>query len=389
MTIAHLLPFAGIGGTETATLRIIRAARETGIDSVAFCLRPLPELDRFFTDAGVRVVHPVTPEPSIRNLPRFLRESRQLAAAMREAGADVVHCADTLAGMLGSTAGWLAGLPVICHVRNRYEGIKYRDRHFLQPVTHFVFVSHNTWDSFPFRVARPCGSVLYDGVRAPALAEDRAVWTEAVRREFDVPEGAVLVGMIARVSPQKDYDTLVQAAAQVVAAHPNTVFLIVGDNAIAPEHRAHFSKVWDSVVHAGLERHFRFTGFRENAAALAWAFDIAVLCTHFEGLPLVVLEKMACGLPVVATAVDGVPEAIIDGQTGLLHQHGDAAALAAHLLALIGDPERRRSLGSAARLHVQERFSDQQFAAGIAALYRRFGRGASTSGAARQASTPG
>src|SRR5690606_9598600 len=98
------------------------------------------------------------------------------------------------------------------------------DRSFLLPVGRFAFVSRDTWKHFGHRVSERRGVVLYDGIELPSAAralEDRA----AARREFGIPEGAPVVGMVARVAPQKDFPTLIVAAARLVDRHPDLRFL--------------------------------------------------------------------------------------------------------------------------------------------------------------------
>jgi len=99
------------------------------------------------------------------------------------------------------------------------------------------------------------------------------------------------------------------------------------------------------------------------------AMDIFVLSTHCEGLPLVILEAMARAKPVIATAVDGVPEVIADEETGLLVPHEDDAQLAGKILRLVRDGERAARLGEAGQRSVRERFSREKFAASMAQVY--------------------
>ena len=102
------------------------------------------------------------------------------------------------------------------------------------------------------------------------------------------------------------------------------------------------------------------------------AADLCVLCTHFEGLPLVLIEAMAAERACVATAVDGIPEALTDGVTGLLHQPGDAEGLAAAIARLIAAPARREAMGASARTEAERRFGRDRFARDVHALYHGF-----------------
>jgi glycosyltransferase involved in cell wall biosynthesis len=116
--------------------------------------------------------------------------------------------------------------------------------------------------------------------------------------------------------------------------------------------------------------------------------DIVVLSTHYEGLPLVLLEAMACGKPVVATEVDGVPELVTDNQTGLLFAHQDHARLAGHVISLIRDPVRAAALGMSGRSFVQSKFNNHQFRRGIVDLYDSVLGGDRLSAAARRSLVP-
>ncbi|MCA1621772.1 MAG: glycosyltransferase [Acidobacteria bacterium] len=277
------MPWAAVGGTEHATLRVARATEGAGFGHVMFCRRDAPEVRDFFAAEGFETESYDPVEPSYRRATKYARDSYRLAREFRRRRVHLVHCADVAAAF---TAG-LAGL---------------------------------------------------------------------------------MAGVVARVSPQKDFPTLARAAALVSAERRDVRFMVVGDYEEA--NREHYDEVRRSLADAGVESRFVFTGFRTDVARLMSAFDVFVLCTHFEGLPLVILEAMARGRPVVATAVDGIPEIVLDGKTGLLHPHEDAGALAARLLSLLGDEAYAARLGGAGREFVKMEWSRERFAENMAAAYR-------------------
>jgi glycosyltransferase involved in cell wall biosynthesis len=372
-TIAHVLPFLTVGGVEQATLRIVRALNGGEFHHVAFCLPEADGVRRLFGDAGIETVTYNPLEPSYRHGRHFLRASFRLSREYRRRQVDLVHCSDFLAGFGTAIAGALARLPVVCHIRNRHDTISRRDRTFVVPVTRFVFVSHDTWRRFGVRVPSRCGSVIYDGIDAEPAGADpgaRERRRADVCQELGIPPHTRIVGMVARVAPQKDHETLVRAAARIVAVRPDARFLIVGDHSEWGLYRQHYERVRELLVAHHLTDHFVFTGFRHDVPRLIAAMDVFVLSSHQEGLPLVILEAMAQARPVVATAIDGVPEIVIDGTTGLLHPHRDDARLAAQILSLLGDEALAARLGAAGRHLVETRFSTRQFAAGVAGLYR-------------------
>jgi len=362
------MPWAGIGGTEHATLRIARAVRDRGFHSIAFCRDDAPEVHEFFRAAEIPTVSYRLTELSLRAPVAFARNTRTIARELKRLDVDLLHCADVDAGIEAGLAGGVAGIPVLCHVRNPVLTVSRRERMLLAPVRRFVFVSRDTWSTFGLPVGPERGTVLYDGIVPSdgASAETRS----EVRRELSLAPDVPVVGMTARVSPQKDYLTLARAAVEVRRAVPGVRFVIVGDHTEHEAHREHFAMVREELVRLGVLDAFLFTGFRSDVGRVMRAFDVFVLSTHFEGLPLVVLEAMSVGLPVVATAVNGIPEVIDSEEVGLLHPHEDSDALARQLIALLTDPARAARVGDAGRALVRQRFGMETFAENVASLYR-------------------
>ncbi len=376
-TIAHILPFPHVGGTELATLRIAEGLRDRGFDHVAFCRSDATAVREMFESRRVKTYEWETVQPSFRHPAAFIRNSRRLARMLREARADMVHCADYDAAHFAATAGLFARLPVLCHVRNRWPDISRRDRTFLMPVDRYVFVSKQTWRDFGVRVPNDRGTVVYDGIDVPPImaADDQRCLASAVRAEFGLPPSARLAGMVARIAPQKDYETLIKAAARVRAELPNLHFLLIGDYEHNEVNRRHHAQVQEWLrVYGGADR-FVFTGYRTDVDRLIAALDVFVLSTHQEGLPLVLLEAMARAKAVAATAVDGVPELVEDGRTGYLHAHGDAETLAGQLREVLRTEGTAAALGRAARERVERQFSRETFLSAMSDVYDAMVRG--------------
>lgn len=173
-----------------------------------------------------------------------------------------------------------------------------------------------------------------------------------------------------RLRSRKAVAVLLAAMPRVLAAVPNCRLVVVGDG----EQGAHVAA---AVRERGLAAHVELAGALPRPAAMARLAEADVFClpSIYEGLPLAILEAMAAGLPVVATAVSGNPEAVEDGITGLLVPPESAAALADALIALLADPERRRAMGEAARARIAERFSIDRIAAEHLALLHRLATG--------------
>ncbi len=366
-TIAHILPFPSVGGTEHATLRIAQVVDASRFSSVAFGLPEADSVRSLFVAAGVPCTAYEPAVPSYRDIAGYFRASFRLAREFKRQRVDLVHCADLLAAHHAGLAGRLARVPVLCHVRNRFVESSWRDCSFLWPVDKFVFVSRNTWSQFGCRVSGARGMVVYDGIDSPPAAPD-AGDARSVREELGLRSDVPLIGMLARVTPQKDYPTLIKAARRVLDQRPDVRFLVAGDYE-APANRAHYKQVQQTLADYDVSHAFVFTGYREDVPRILNAVDVFVLSTHWEGLPLVILEAMSSAKPVVATAVDGIPEVVEHDKTGLLFPHEDDGQLAAHILAILNDRALAERLAAAGRQLVEARFTMERFAAHMTDVY--------------------
>lgn len=242
------------------------------------------------------------------------------------------------------------------------------DRPLLRPVDHFIGSRH-AWDSFGYSVPAHRGSIIYGGIESSPI--DRRAARHRLLAQLSLPSDTELVGMVGRLAPEKDYATLIRAAARVVPAYPNVRFLVVGDCTTTDAFRQRYHVLAQLVEGERLTPHFIFTGFRDDIPQVLSGLDVSVLSTHFEGFGLVIVEAMAQGTPVIATAVGGVTEIIVDRNTGLLHRPVDDADLATKILALLSDQALAERLARAGRDLVEERFTMQGFISNIATLYRR------------------
>lgn len=370
--VAHVMPWESVGGTERATMRIIRAVEGDNFSGTAFCLPKADAVKEFFGAEGVPIVAYDKIELSLRSPWRTLSESYALAREFKRRQIDIVHCADLAAGQTAALAGKFARVPVLCHVRNRNDRLNAYERRGLWAVSKFAFVSRDTWRRFGYQVSPERGTVLYDGIDMQQAVDERQMSAarREVNREFGLDEKTTLIGMVARVSPQKDYETLIRAAAEVRRFDPSVRFLIVGGHSDAEEHRQHFRLVREWMARHEVEENFIFTDFRTDVDRLLGAMDIFALSTHYEGLPLVILEAMARAKPVVATAVDGIPELVTHERTGLLFAHQNSEELVDQLASLMRDRGRAKELGRAGRNFAETHFSYERFGNQVRQLYR-------------------
>lgn len=175
------------------------------------------------------------------------------------------------------------------------------------------------------------------GEKDPSAEDTRA----RVRRGLGIADDTVIALTAANLRREKDYPNLLHATALVVTQDPHLTVLAAGQGPLEADVTALHHEL-------GLGDRFRLLGYRPDVPDLMAAADFFVLGSAFEGLPVSIMEAMAAGLPVVATAVGGVPEAVLDGETGLLVPPHDASALAAAMVTVARSPELRERLGSAA-----------------------------------------
>ena len=164
-----------------------------------------------------------------------------------------------------------------------------------------------------------------------------------------VPRSCPLVGVAARLQPEKGVAYLLEAAATILRRWPQVHFLVIGDG---PEREA----LQAYAERLGMQKHVHFLGFRQDARALVGSLDILVVPSLSEGTPLVTLEAMAAGVPVVASAVGGIPEQIRHQREGLLVPPANAQALGEAVLQLLNNPSRMQRLGQAGKQRVLSQF---------------------------------
>jgi len=366
LTVAHIMPWSAIGGVEIATLRLTDATRDC-VRNLAFCLPDAFPLKQSFEQQGIETITYAAPEPSLRHGAKYYLDSRVIAHELKRLGADVVHFSDEKAAYHTSLAARLAGVRTVCHMRVSYPTLSTRSRLCLLPVQSFIFVSQEAMRTFAISLPAGKARVIYDAVEVPATdgSEDR----RATRQKLGIPDHCTVVGTVARVSPQKDYFTLASAAVEVLNKHPNTRFLIVGDNSLVDLNRKHYEDVAKRLVDLGIADKFIFLGHRTDTAQLISAMDFCVLSTHREGFPLSILESMALRKAVVATAVGGIPEIIQPGINGFLHQHADSKELAQQILYLIENPNQTAAMGQAGCELVRHNYSRDKYTHDILKAY--------------------
>ena len=230
--------------------------------------------------------------------------------------------------------------------------------------THVLAVSQAVADDWIERMGVPPEriSVIHTGI--DASPDPDPVRVAALRRAWDAPSTTPVVLTVSRLSHEKGIEVLIAAARIVRAVRQDVRFVIVGDGPKRAE-------LEGTAERLGLSAIVRFVGFLDDVGTALSAADLFCLPSHSEGMPNALLEAMAAGRPICATAVGGVPEAIEDDRNGLLVRPGEPDALAGGLIRLMDDPTLARRLAGAAKQTAERRFSALRAAREYQNLYER------------------
>lgn len=298
----------------------------------------------------------------------------KLYKMMKTGAYDIVHTNSSKAGILGRLAAWLARVPVIVHTVHGWGHHEYQN-----PLMRRLFIlaerisaactdqlvvvsSHNIEKGLADRIA---SREKYLTIRSGIELEHFMYPTKgrpAMRAQLGIPFEALVVGTVTRLSAQKAPTDFVAAATTVAKAVPSTHFVIVGDGPLR-------SQVEAMIAQAGLQHRFHLTGVRRDVPEVLTAFDVFVLTSLWEGLPRVLPQAMAAGLPIVATAVDGNADAVIHGENGLLVPPGDWQRFAQAIVSLLDDRQTSVRMGESGRRRVIE-FGAQKMVEDTDRLYQ-------------------
>lgn len=354
MRITHLTASTFYGGPERQMLGLAEALPpHVGSRFLSFA-----EGGRSAEFVGVLRDHSYTARTLTHDTPHLRAAVREVAAELRESSADVLLCHGYKSNILGRLAARRVGIPAVAVSRGwTWEGRKMRvytqlDKWHLRLMDHVVSVSEGQAAKVrACRVPSIRTTTIRNSARLAAFTEPDAAYCAKLHGQFPPSAGVTRVVVAAgRLSPEKGFGVLIDAAARVCATDPGVGFVLFGEG----DERAALENI---VAARGLAGRFQLPGFTADLDRyLPWA-NVVVLSSFTEGLPNVLLEASAAGVPVVGTGVGGVPEVIADGETGYVVPPGDAAALAARMTQLLSDGDLRRAMGDAGRQRMQTQFT--------------------------------
>lgn len=362
--IIHIITTLELGGAQQTTLYTVAHLDRKRYQSLLICGPEgllLPEA-RSMPDVTVRVcphlVRAVSPIKDLRALISLWRILRQEKAT--HPGPAVVHTHSSKAGILGRWAAFCAGIRIRIHTVHGF-GFHPHQRRMVRTIftlaeiltglitTRMVYVSmENLRRGIGMGISRPSNSLIirsgidWEGFTringGNAGGEGKAL----LQKALNIKKNRFVVGMIACLKPQKAPLDFVRMADRVRRELPDTHFVMVGDGVLR-------DAVEDMVRACGLQDHMHLTGWRRDIPRLLAGFDIMALTSLWEGLPKVVVEAQAAGIPVVATKTPGVDEVVREGETGFVVPPGSPGIMASRVIELLNNPHLMACMGRNAR----------------------------------------
>jgi glycosyltransferase involved in cell wall biosynthesis len=363
LRIVQMIDDLEIGGAEKLVVSLARQAGAVGLDLTVASLNSA--FDQVILDElkACGVTYAFFPAAHLLDLKRLVRLTRYL----RRGGFDLVQCHLGYANIVGVLAARAAGLPVIGTLHSTGNLADYPHpailwlegqilRHLAQRI---IAVGQTVAEAFRPRLAPREIQIIVNPASPPvSLTPEQR---RAVRQEMGCDDSCPMLISVGRFAPPKGYHDLMEALSLLQQTHPNFVMLMAGDGPL-------FDEIRQAALQKGLEGQIRFLGFRDDVPLLLAASDIFVSSSHWEGLPLAVLEAMQAGLPVVATAVGDIPH-IVAQDAGLIVPPHAPPRLAEAIASLLDSPSRRTEMGRAAQARVRQEYSAEAWIQKMMHLY--------------------
>ena len=312
-------------------------------------------------------VHPLT----LRK-PSDLRGAMQLLNLIRRRGIGILHAHMFWASLHSAPVARFAGVPVVIetpHVREHWRKGPLKSKFFVDRavgrlVDYYIAVSKANRDYLIAEKRLPACKValIANGCDLDAFNSPAAY---VIRKEDQgFQRNDRLLAVIARLEPQKGHRVLLEALPGAIRDIPNVRIVCVGEGSLRRELEAKAQTL-------GLQDYVRFVGFQNDVRPWLALAEATVLPSFFEGLPLAAIESLAAGKPVIASAVDGVPEIVIDGVTGLTFAPGDSRGLKEAICAYLRSPEFSQKMSYEGRRWVRENFNVHKQVQSTEELYLR------------------
>ncbi len=340
-----------IGGIETLILNICKQINRDIFEASIFVFTKNGTLKEEYINSGVGVIEVGKKDGFDWFLP--VRLSRALKKNM----INIVHTHNSSNWLYGAIAGKIAGIPVI-HTehttRNSYSKHAIRWALIENVLAKFTKTIISVAESIKNQMSIFANidprkiKIIHNGIEYDKF--DRTIDKEKIKRSLSLAKDDIVIGNVARFYDNKDHKTLLKAFKLVLGKVQNTYLLLIGDGPLKKEAE-------DVAKDLQLEKKVKFIGNRRDIPAILKIMDVFALSSKKEGLPIVLLEAMASGLPVVATNVDGNAEAVQHGKTGIIVPAKDHNLLAEAIISVLIDKEQAKQMGKKGQERVRQYFS--------------------------------
>jgi glycosyltransferase involved in cell wall biosynthesis len=347
MQITHDL---ALGGLQRVVVNICNAIDKDKFQMSVLCLRRSGDLQAELDNMGVETFL----LPQKKNRTDYL-SFMKIAKILKNQKIDIIHTHNTQPFIEGTIAALMAGVRTIVHTDHaRYFPDKKRylfAEHFVSYFAHKVVgVSDSTSEDLKQRIKIPSRKIMtiQNGINelTYAISIDKA----QKRKELGILRGGPLIGLASRLVEQKGIIYLLRTMPDVIRIFPEISLIIIGEG-------NEKSILMDAAVQLGISDHVIFTGPRLDVPELLRLFDILVLPSLWEGLPMILLESMAAGCPIISTDVGGVSTAIKNGENGILVEPRDTDALTRAIIKLLSDESMRRKFSERSFRLFREQFT--------------------------------
>ncbi len=348
ITLLHVIIGNGFGGLEKVVYHIIKNVDQRKYNCILLCFQEPDILREMFARTGVTIIS--------LGLSRGIHYSipGRINAVVKEYGVDIIHCHDFQPFLYCALSQLFSKrCKLVFTEHSGAFSLSRRHRWLLRllypVVDRKVMVSEELRAFYieKLRVKEKGLVTIYNGVDRPEFANN--VICDKVKEELQL-QGKFIVGTAVRLMPQKGLGYLVDAFKSLVEKEENIFLLIIGDGRSRNE-------LEERVQALGLQNNVCFLGYRDDAVQLLPLFDIYILPSLWEGLPLGLLEAMFSRKAVIATEVGGIPEVVTSGENGILIPPADSEAIVQAVLRLYNNDEEREKIGANALQSVEKSYS--------------------------------
>lgn len=342
--VMHIVYSNAIGGLEKVVVNLCKRLKR-GNYNLSIC--SLTE-GKFFKNELMQDGIPVFVEKKHEGIDLSL--PWRLAKLFKTHNVDLIHTHNISPWLYGTMGARVAGIKAIVHTEHsnlfsNQKKLKITER-FLANFTNVIIADSKEvkYGLIQQGIKEEKIVIVYNGVEVNLISTSKLV----LKKRLNLPEDAIVIGTVARLVPLKNIDLLIEVSLKLFLIYPNLRVVVIGGGPLLN----HFKRKAEK-----LKERIKFLGEINNARELLNIFDIFVLPSLSEGMPIAVLEAMATGLPVVATNVGGVSEVVEDSQTGFLVPSGNSNIMAEAIIKILNNPELAKTMGEEGKKRVKEKFS--------------------------------